>query len=77
MNITISMDDVLVEKARALASRQGTSLQEMLRRYVETLVGADPVDAVVDELMELFETSGGRSDGYRFRREDAYDEGRF
>ena len=40
MNLTLSVDDKLVEKAREVASRQGTSLQALVRQYIETLAGS-------------------------------------
>jgi hypothetical protein len=40
MNLTLSVDDTLVEKAREVASRQGTSLQALVRQYIETLAGS-------------------------------------
>ena len=39
MNLTLSIDDQLVERAREVARLQGTSLQELLRAYVATLGG--------------------------------------
>ena len=46
MNLTLTVDDDAVEKARQAALKQGTSLQALLRDYIETLAG-DPRD---DEL---------------------------
>lgn len=39
MNLTLSVDDKLVETARQVAARQGTSLQALVRQYIETLAG--------------------------------------
>jgi len=52
MNLTLSVDDDLVEKARQVASRQGTSLQALIRRYIETLVGSREGAALVEQVEE-------------------------
>jgi hypothetical protein len=50
MNLTLSVDDELVEKARQVASRQGTSLQALVRQYIETLAGSPEGAALVEQL---------------------------
>ena len=74
MNITLSIDETLVARAREIAARQGTSLNALIRQHLETLVGESPGDEVADELLLLMEESGGRSGGRRFRRDEAYEE---
>ncbi len=73
MNLTISVDDELLTKARAAARRRGMSLQEYLRQSLRALTGETTPDAVADELLELMVSHGGRSGGRRVRREDAYE----
>ena len=72
MNVTISADDSLIERARELARQQGTSLQEMIRSYLRTLVGEPDGTEVADELLELMQSHGGHSQGRRLTRADAY-----
>jgi predicted HicB family RNase H-like nuclease len=52
MNLTLSVDDKLVEKARQVASRQGTSLQALVRQYIETLAGSREGAPLVERLEE-------------------------
>src|SRR3989442_12450221 len=52
MNLTLSVDDKLVEKARQVASRQGTSLQALVRQYIETLAGSREGAALLQRLEE-------------------------
>lgn len=59
-NLTLSVDKALVEKARAAASRQGTSLQDLLRGYIALLAGERRGDDLVDELRDAWT----RSDQY-------------
>jgi hypothetical protein len=71
MNLTISIDDKLLEEARKLARSQGTSLQELLRRYIRSLSDGNTV-AAGRELLELMHTDGGHSGGRRIARAEAY-----
>jgi hypothetical protein len=72
MNVTISVDDELLDRARELARQRGTSLQGLLREYLTSLVGREPPERVARELMDLMRTKGGHSGRRKFRREDAY-----
>jgi predicted transcriptional regulator len=73
VNLTISVDDELLERARELARGRDISLQELLREQLRTLAGARSGAEVADELLELMREHGGRSGGGRaWRREDAY-----
>jgi Arc/MetJ family transcription regulator len=72
MNLTISIDDELLARAREAARRRGMSLQEYLRSCLRALTGERSPDDVARELLELTESQGGHSGGARFRRDDAY-----
>lgn len=74
MNLTISVDDALLEKARRLAARRGTSVQELLRSHLEALVAPVSREAAADELLELMQERGGRSGGRRISRDEAYED---
>ena len=74
MNITLSADAALIQQAREIAARQGTSLNEMVREYLRSVVGQNRAEGdPAAELLMLLETTAGRSGGKRFRREDAYE----
>lgn len=73
MNLTISVDDKLLERARRVARGRGVSLQELLRQMLESLAGARTAHDDADELMALLRESPGRSDGRGFTRADAYE----
>jgi hypothetical protein len=72
MNVTLALDDETVARAREVARRQGTTLNDLIRRYLETIAGRRPGDALADELKSLWDERPGHSGGRRFRREDAY-----
>lgn len=73
MNLTVSIDEEVLERARALARAQGKSLQTLLREYLESLVGVAEPGARADELFRIMDESPGHSGGRHFRREDAYE----
>ena len=41
MNVTLSLDDRLVKKARKIAVERDTTMTGMIREYLETLVSED------------------------------------
>ncbi len=73
LNLTISIDDDLLRKAREHARRRGLSLQEMLRSYLKSLVGEASPEAVAAELLDLMRRTPGKSEGRKIRRGEAYE----
>ncbi|MCU0306021.1 MAG: ribbon-helix-helix domain-containing protein [Thermoanaerobaculales bacterium] len=73
MNLTVTVDDDLLAKARERAAQQGTSVQEIIRQHLAEYVGQRSREEVAKELVELLRSTGGRSGGKKFRREDAYE----
>jgi hypothetical protein len=74
MNLTISLEEELLERARELARRRGVSLQELIREQLRLLAGERSGAEVADELLELMQKAGGRSGGLRLSRSDAYED---
>jgi hypothetical protein len=72
VNITLSVDEKIVEAARRVAQEQGTSLNELLRRYMASLAGQRPAEDRARALVALFEEQPGDSKGAGFTRSDAY-----
>jgi hypothetical protein len=73
MNLTLALDQALVDRAREVAREQGTSLNQLIREYVESLAGQRSGDDVLAEFEAMWK-SPGNSGGKRFRRDDLYDE---
>ena len=73
MNITLSIDDRLVEEARKHAHARGTSLNQLVRDYLETLVRPRKGDGYGVELRRLTAEGGGRSQGWRFDRDELHE----
>jgi len=74
VNLTLSLSAKLVEKARRVAQRQGTSLNALVRRHIEAIAGVTPAEGTADELIALMRSNGGHSGGRRIAREEAYEE---
>jgi hypothetical protein len=74
MNITLSLADDVVERAREVARQQGTSLNALVRQYVERLARGDDEEDLAEQFRALWAENRGHSGGRRFKREDAYEE---
>jgi len=73
MNVTVALSDELVARVREIAQRQGTTLNELVRRQLELVAGRPTGQALADEVKKLWAQAPGRSGGRRIRRSDAYD----
>lgn len=73
MNLTLSVDEKAVEAARKVAREQGTTLNELVRRYIANVAGQRSAGDRADEVLSLFEQQPGDSHGVSITREDAYD----
>ena len=68
MNITLSIDEETFARARDLAVQRGTSLDEMIQKYLETLVVTPAPHEVAAALRDLWKTSSGSSRGATWTR---------
>jgi len=74
MNLTLSLDKELAERARAVAAGRGKSLNQLVRDLLEAETGMHGGPGRVRALEELWAGSSGRSGGVRIRREEAYED---
>jgi hypothetical protein len=72
MNITLSVDEQIVRRARAVAEAMGKSLNQVVREYLEGLAAVDDVQAELSELRRLSEESRGSRKGWRFDRDELH-----
>lgn len=73
MNITLSADENLVEKTREYASRHGTTMNQMIRRFMKKTAGELSGTDAADEFKELaMHHSGEAAKDFRFNREDIH-----
>ena len=63
MNITLSVNDHVVAEGRRIAAARGTSLNQMIRDYLQKITKLDDLDAVVADLERRWSMEDYRSDG--------------
>ena len=51
-NITLSVDDGLIKRAREKARQENTSLNQLFREWIRKYVNRDNIDTEYDRLME-------------------------
>lgn len=70
MNVTLSLDERTVEKARKRASALGKSLNQLIREYLASLAGEDEAER---DISEFRRTAGKGKQSWRFNRDELYD----
>jgi hypothetical protein len=71
MNITLSADEKIIERARKAALGMGKSLNQAVRDYLEQLAaGEEGLDAELEALRSL--AGRGNSGGKRISRDELY-----
>ena len=72
MNITLSVDEQIVERARERLRATGKSLNQEIREHLAHIAGDDRLEQDIEFLRS---TAGlGNSNGWKYNREDAYEE---
>ena len=76
-NLTITVDPETLKRARIKALEEGTSVNALLREYLDSYVGgADDRERrlrAFDHAAQVAKQAGSRSGGITWRREDLYD----
>ena len=71
VNITLSIDENLVERARERLRATGKTINQEIREHLQHIVGDDDLER---DLEFLEKNSGlGDSKGWKWNREDAYE----
>lgn len=73
MNLTLSIDDEVILQARRRAEAMGTSVNQLVREYLERLAGKSDLKALADEYRELTRKARGNSGGWKFNREEIHE----
>lgn len=71
MNVTLSIDDRVVAKARRIAAARGTTLNQLVSDHLEELTRGDDMDSVVRELEAMWSERTYRSSA-PWSREEAH-----
>ena len=69
MNVTLSIDARVVAEARRIAAVRCTTLNQIIRDYLNDLTRVDDVDSTLDQLEQVWSESTGRSRGAWTREE--------
>lgn len=70
MNVTLSIDEQTVARARKKAEALGKSLNQLVRDYLQTLTGGGDPDKSVEEFKRL--SGQGHSRAWRFDRDEIH-----
>jgi len=71
MNVTLSIEEQLVARARKKAEALGKSLNQLIRDYLQTVAGGDDPEASIEEFKRL--SGQGNSRGWRFNRDEIHE----
>ncbi len=72
-NLTISLDEGILLSGRAYARAHHTSLNNLLRKLLETTVTRQSTSDWTNEFFAVADRAQGDSGGERWKREDLYD----
>jgi hypothetical protein len=73
MNMTLSIDGDVIQKARRRAEAMGTSVNQLVREYLEQFAGKTDPDADAAEFERLSLATQGDSHGWRFNRDELHE----
>jgi hypothetical protein len=73
MNLTLAVDERLVEQARRIAESQGKSLNQVIREFLEELASPSTAAGEMEELRRLSLEGQGRSKGWKFDRQEIHE----
>ncbi len=72
-NITLAIDEELLDRARVIAAIKRTSVNEMVREFLKRTVDQESSrDEVTEALLKLSRESRGRMGNWKFSREETY-----
>ena len=63
MNVTMSIDERVVAEARRIAAARGTSLNQLVRDFLNELTRVDDAESVIARLEALWAEESYRSQG--------------
>lgn len=75
-NLTLTIDEETVKRARIRALEQGTSVNAVVRKFLECYAGVEDERRALRRFVEIAEGSGAgaRGEGRAWTREDLYEE---
>ena len=73
MNITLSVDEHTLKRARKVAQAMNKSINQLVREYLEQLAMEQEAEHDIAELRRLSAESEGHSLGWRFNRDEVHE----
>jgi 16S rRNA U516 pseudouridylate synthase RsuA-like enzyme len=73
MNVTLSIDGEVLRQVRRRAEAMGTSVNQLVREYLEQLAGKSDPAADASEFERLSRLGQGNSRGWQFNREELHE----
>ena len=73
MNLTLSVDEQIVERARTTTAAMGLSLNQAVRDYLNELAGQSSPEADIAQVEQLSLVAGGNRRGWRFNRSELHE----
>jgi antitoxin component of RelBE/YafQ-DinJ toxin-antitoxin module len=73
MNVTLSVDEEVIREARRQAEALGTSVNQLVREYLESLAGKRDPNTAALEFERLSRLARGDSGGWKFNREELHE----
>jgi hypothetical protein len=70
VNVTLSIDEQLLARARKRAEALGKSLNQLIRDYLQALADDNP-ERSIEEFKR--HSGGGNSQGWRFNRDEIHE----
>jgi len=72
VNVTLSIDEKTLKRAREVARRQGKSLNQLVREYMQGLAGERYDEQHLRDLFDLMDEGGGSLEGRGWSRDDIH-----
>lgn len=73
-NVTLAIEEEVLRKARIQAAKEGTSVNEVVRRFLREYAGReDRYRKAVEEVLRIAEGKPYASGGRKWKRADLYD----
>ena len=71
MTLHLTIDEQLVQEAQKVAESLGTSVDQLVRDYLQKLTSEQDVDEEMEELRRL--SGQGDSQGWKFNRDEIHE----
>jgi len=73
LRVTLSVDEEVILRARRRAEAMGTSVNQLVREYLDQLAGKSDPNEDADEFERLSKLACGDSRGWKFNRDELHE----